>query len=204
MTGQWPAPGPSGTLGPNPSHEPRRSWLAYFVVGVSCAAIGATVAALIATHAATSRASITAQPVTVTAAATPPASPAPLPTDQADRRTCNAWLAAGEEIHAAQAAMPTLPSGMTILDPAVRQNPDWSAAVKKAAKQYGQAGDVLAAGIASGTTAILDQSANSAVNALHALNIADSTFDLANGNTYQMVRESAATMDVLCDRLAPR
>jgi hypothetical protein len=100
--------------------------------------------------------------------------------------------------------MPVLPQGMTILDPAVRQSPEWSAAARRAADLYGQAGDLLAAGSTPGITVILSQAATSAVSALHALATTDATFDAANGNTYHMVRESADTMDVLCDRLAPR
>ena len=48
---------------------------------------------------------------------------------------------------------------MTIVDQAVRDNPDWTAAVHKAADSYGKAGDTLAAGIAPGTTTILNQAA---------------------------------------------
>ena len=97
-----------------------------------------------------------------------------------------------------------IPQGTTILDPAVRANPTWTAGVERAAGLYGQAADTLAAGIAPGTTTILTQSAGAAAAALRALETGYKTFDQANGNTYHVVKESADTMDVLCERLAPR
>ena len=192
---------------PRPPRDTQRRWPAFVGVAVASAAVAATVTALITsqvvrTDSASGRS--TAPAITVTATPATPAPPAPLPAAQADRQTCSAWLTTGDKIHAAQAAMPSLPQGVTIGDPTVQQNPDWSAAVRRAADLYGQAGDVLAAGIAPGTTPILSQSAASAVNALHALATADATFDPANGNTYHLVHESADTLDVLCDRLAPR
>ncbi|WP_293003393.1 hypothetical protein [Mycobacterium sp.] len=190
-----------------PPRDTTRRWHGFALAAAAGAAIAATVTALITSQVVRTDAVAghsTAPAVTVTATPAAPAPPAPLPTAQADRQTCNAWLAAGDKIHAAQAAMPKLPEGMTILDPAVRGTPEWSAAVRKAAGLYGEAGDALSAGIAPGTTSVLSQSAHSASSALHALDTADSTFDPANGNTYHLVRESADTMDVLCDRLAPR
>jgi hypothetical protein len=142
--------------------------------------------------------------VTVTATPSPPLKPAPLPAAQADRQTCNAWLAAGDSIHAASAAQSEIPKGMTILDPAVRDNSDWTAAVRKAANLYRKAGDTLTAGIVPGTSTILDQAATTAASALHTLSTAYGAFDAANGNTYHVMRETADTMDVLCERLAPR
>jgi hypothetical protein len=172
---------------------------------VAVAAITAVVTANVTAgssgHTGTTAAPATA---TVTVAAPTPAAPAPLPEAQANGRTCAAWLSAGDLIHAASAALSVIPQGTTILDPAVRANPAWTAGVQKAASLYGQAGDTLAAGIAPGTTSILDQTANAAANALHALSTGYGTFDAASGNTYHVVRESADTMDALCNRLAPR
>ena len=167
------------------------------------ATIAAIIAANVAAHRRDSGAPTTA---TVTVTATPPAppTPSPLPAAQADRQTCQAWLAAGDQIHAASAAQSVIPKGMTIVDQAVRDNPDWTAAVHKAADSYGKAGDTLAAGIAPGTTTVLNQAATTAADALHALSTAVATFDAANGNMYHVVREAADTMDVLCERLAPR
>lgn len=107
-------------------------------------------------------------------------------------------------IHTATAALATIPHGTTILDPAVRASPDLTAAVQRAAKQYKKAGDKLAAGIAPGTTAILDQAATTTAAALLTLSSGYGAFDAASGNTYSVMRESADTMDALCNRLAPQ
>ena len=74
----------------------------------------------------------------------------------------------------------------------------------RAAAEWGRAGDTLSAGIAPGTTAILDKSAVAAAAALQALGIADETLDVAGGNTFHVWKESADTVNVLCDRLAPQ
>lgn len=189
---------------PPPTAEaaPRRRWPA-FAGGV---AIGAVIAAAITAAITTQTGDTTATPATITATATPPAptTPPPLPAAEANRHTCDTWLATGELIRGASSAQSVIPQGMTILDPAVRANADWSAAVQRAADQYKQAGDKLATGIAPGTTTILDQSARSTAVGLTALSTAYRTFDEANGNAYHVVKESADTMDVLCERLAPR
>ena len=168
------------------------------------AVVAGTLASVIATQAGGHRANTAPAPVTVTATPAPPSPPPPLPSAQADRQTCNAWLAAGDKVNEASVAQSVIPKGMTILDPAVRNNPDWSAAVRKAADLYGKAGDDLAAGAAPGTTGILDQAAVVAVKALHTLSTAVATFDEANGNAFQTWKDSASTVNVLCERLAPR
>lgn len=173
-----------------------------FVGGV---AIGAVVAAaLTAGLMAGTRDTATRTPVTITATPPAPTTPAPLPAAEANRATCDAWVAAGDLIHAASKAQSAIPQGMTILDPAVRTNPDWSAAVQRAAEQYKQAGEKMGSGIAPGTTTILDQSARATAAGLTTLATAYNTFDEANGNAYHVVKESSDTMDVLCTRLAPR
>jgi hypothetical protein len=93
---------------------------------------------------------------------------------------------------------------MTILDPQVRTNPQWSAAVAQAADFYGQAGDILTAGIAPGTSVMLSKTATATGEALHALSTSEAAFDATNGNAYDAVHNSADSMDVLCERLAPR
>lgn len=184
-----------------PAPAARRRW-PVFVGGV---AIGAAIAAAItaALMAGTSD-TATRTPVTITATPPAPTTPAPLPAAEANRATCDAWVATGDLIHAASKAQSAIPQGMTILDPAVRANPDWSAAVQRAAAQYKQAGDKLASGIAPGTTTILDQSARATAAGLTTLATAYNTFDEANGNAYHVVKESSDTMDVLCNRIAPR
>ncbi|MBS4728282.1 hypothetical protein MSM1_07975 [Mycobacterium sp. SM1] len=170
------------------------------------AALAATIASIVTATAITTRdparvttgstVSITAQPSTPVMSA--------LPAAQADRQTCQAWVAAGNQIKAASAAQAIIPEGFTILDPAVQANPAWKAGVQRAAELYGQAGETLAAGIAPGATPILAESAAAAAAALRALATGYKTFDPANGNNYHVMKESSDTMDVLCDRLAPR
>lgn len=148
--------------------------------------------------------STTASTVTVTQ--TPAAAPTqnPLALPDADRQTCRAWSAAGKSIQAATAAQAVIPERMTILDPAVRANPEWKAGVLKAAELYEQAADTLGQGIAPGTTSILEQAADAAVPALRLTATGYKTFDEANGNAYHVMKESADTMDALCNRLAPK
>jgi hypothetical protein len=198
-------PGFPPTPYPPPSRQ--RRWPTIVAIAVASAAAAATVTALITaqiSHRAGSAPTHTPG-ATVTVTATPSAAPtpAPLPTAEADRKTCSAWLAAGDKIHAATHALSVIPKGMTIAAQPVRDNPEWSAAVHTAADFYSQAGDTLAAGIAPGTTTILNQSATAMAAALHALSTADATLDAAGGNTFHTMHESSDTMDVLCERLAP-
>jgi len=187
-----------------PAPAARRRWPT-FIGGV---AIGAAIAAAItAALMAGTRDTATRTPVTITATATPPPAPetpAPLPAADANRHTCNTWLSAGKLINDAATELSVLPSGVKILDPSVRSNPGWTAAVQKAAKLYGQAADTLAGDIAPGTTKILDETSGATAAALRVLSTGYATFDDAAGNTYHMMKESADTMDALCNRLAPR
>lgn len=186
--------------------RPRRRWpiaAGFTAVAVVAATIATVITAQVASRGGSGRAY---PPATVTVTATPPAPPKPpsLPTADADRRTCQAWWAAGDKIHAASDAQAVIPKDMTVMDPPVRENPEWTAAVHKAADFYDQAGDTLAAGIAPGTTIILARAATTAAAALRTLSTAYGTFDVANGNAYVVMRETADEMDVLCERLAPR
>ncbi len=129
-----------------PQPQSPRGWPTLAGVAVVSALITATVTALITSRVSgrdNSSGHPTAPAVTVTATPPPPAPPAPLPTAQADRQTCNAWHAAGDQVHAATQAQNVIPKGVTILDPAVRENPEWAAAVKQSADLYGQAGRTL-------------------------------------------------------------
>ena len=204
----WASPGaaPPPGWGPAPPRAGRR-WPEITAAAIISAVIAATSAAIVATRVARLHGSQSASvvaPVTVTAP--PPASPPPirLPQAEADRRTCNAWLAAGKHVDAAGNELAVIPQGLTITDRSVRDNPEWSAAVHRAAAEWGRAGDTLSAGIAPGTTAILEKSAVAAAAALQALGIADETLDVAGGNTFHVWKESADTVNVLCDRLAPQ
>lgn len=210
--------------GPVPNHSqgwpppavyapgPRRRWVGMSLAAAAGAVAAATTATVITTHVDSQRISAASKTTTATVTATvtatatppPPSTPAPLPPAQADRQTCDAWHDAGDRIHDATHTLAAIPKGSTILDPQVRDNPVLSDSVRKAAQSYDQAAVTLAAGIAPGATPVLYQSATAAAAALHALSIGDATFDAAAGNTYHVVREAADTLDVLCNRLAPR
>ena len=197
----WPPP-PYPPQQPTTAAAPRR-WPA-FVGGV---AIGAVIAAAITAAIATQTTGSTttaATPVTITATPPAPTPPAPLPAAEANRHTCDAWLASGNLISDASTAQSVIPQGMTILDPAVRANPDWTAGVQKAARLYGQAADTLDGDIAPGTSPVLTQTANTVVDALRALSTTTSAFDDASGNAYGVTKSAANAMDVLCERMAPR
>jgi hypothetical protein len=176
-------------------------------VAIASAALAAAITTVITTNvgggAAGGHTAITTTR-TVTVIPSPSSSPEPLPTAQADGRTCTAWLSAGDLIHAASTAQSVIPKGTTIVDPSVRNNPTWTSAVQKAADLYGQAGDTLAAGIAPGATPMLAETATTVVDALRALSTTTRGFDDASGNAYSVTKEAGNAMDVLCNRLAPR
>ena len=211
MMSNGPFPDPTRGWSPPPAvytPGPRRRWVGMSLAGAAGAVVAAITATAITTHVDSQRISTASKTTTatVTAPATPPppSTPAPLPPAQADRQTCDAWHDAGDRIHDATHALAAIPKGSTILDPQVRDNPVLSDSVRKAAQAYDRAAVTLAAGIAPGATPVLYQSATAAAAALHALSIGDATFDAAAGNTYHVVREAADTLDVLCNRLAPR
>lgn len=181
----------------------RRRW----PIAVAGAATGALITALVATlivdqHETKAKPKV---PATITATATPsaPLAPTLLPTAEADRHTCDAWLAAGQKIHDAAGVISVIPEGLTVLDPGVRDNPQWSAAVRAAGELYGRAGDILADGIAAGSP-ILERAAWAAAWSLRALSTADVPLDAANGNIFDAWKHNANVVNVLCDRLAPR
>ena len=142
--------------------------------------------------------------VTVTVAPAASPSPAPLPAAEADRQTCRAWHAAGEQIHAASRAQSVIPKSRTVLDPAVLANAQWAGAVRTSAEFYRRAGDTLAAGITPGNTTVLGQAATSTADALRTLSTAFGTFVAVGGNANHVMDEAAREVDVLCERLAPR
>lgn len=197
----WPPPAPYP-----PAPRPRRRWVATVAAAVISAAVAATLASIITAHN-TGRdnpAAATTSTVTVTAQPPTPSTPAPVPAADADRTTCQAWVSAGTLIRAASSAQSVIPPGMTIVDPAVQDNPAWKAGVIKAGDLYGQAADTLAAGTPQGTTPMLEQTAAATVGALEALSTTTTGFDEASGNGYAVVKSVANAMDVLCERLAPR
>jgi hypothetical protein len=141
---------------------------------------------------------------TVTIPAPKPAAPAPLPTAQADRHTCQqGWVAAGNFTDQAVDSLRTLPDAVKVGDPAIRSNPDWMAAVQRAADAYRNAGDVLAANISPGTTPVLAEASRTAVQSLKLLAIALDSTDPAVGNAGEIVDAAGAQVGRLCQRLAP-
>ncbi len=187
-----------------PADDRRRRWLVRVAAGVVGAVVAAVVAAVITVQArdtTTVAAPVAPTPVTVTVPAPTPAPPAPLPTAQANRQTCATRAETSRLISAASTAQGVIPQGMTILDPAVRANPDWTAGVQKAGALYTQAGDTLQ--VAPGTTPVLADAVTSASKALHALGTAYTNFDAVSGNAHDMAKQASKAMDVLCDRLAP-
>lgn len=204
----WPPPAYPG-YSPRPSAPeqpsgPRRRWPLLAAVAATGIAIGAVAATIVTTQTGDTTTATVTTTVTETAAPPSPTAPPPQPEATANRQTCNAWLSAGERIDIADAELAILPSGVKVLDPAVRANPQWSAAVKNAAGEYQKASDILAKGITPGATPILDQAAQAAVAALRVLSTSYGAFDPAAGNTYFTWKESADTVDVLCERFAPR
>lgn len=198
---------PSYPPGYTPPQPPRRRlWPAFVGVGVGSAAVAALVTALI-TSGSNSAEPITSRAATatttVTVAPSSPPAPAALPTAQADRQTCQAWLTAGALINSSANARSVLPSGMTVSDPAVRANPDWSSAVQRSAGLYRQAAEVLRSRVAPGSTEILAASAQAEAATLQALSISVGGYDAANGNNYEAAKQGGNAMDVLCQRLAP-
>ena len=92
---------------------------------------------------------------------------APLPTAQADRQTCHGLHRDAGSHHRLGHRCTICPStGVTILDPAVQANPEWTAAVRKAGESLQQASDVAQGRDSPGTTPVLAEAANTAVKAL--------------------------------------
>jgi|SRR5271166_712583 len=190
-----------------PADDRRRRWpvvVAAGVVGAVVAAVAAAVITVQARNATTVTAPQAPAPVTVTVPAPTPASPAPLPTAQADRQTCQqGWLATQDPAKAATNALAILPPGAKILDPAVQNNPEWAAAVRRAGEFYQQASDALQAQIAPGSTPVLTQAANTAVKAFHVLGNSYTKFDPISGNAHDIAVKASDQMAALCTRLAP-
>ncbi len=200
-----PPPLPPGYSPQPPGRSPRsrRRWPVLIGAGIIGAVIASTAAAVITVNArdTTTAAPPLPTPVTVTVAPPTPAAPAPLPTSQADRQTCETRAAASRLISEASVAQGVIPEGVTIIDPAVRSNPAWTAGVQKAGSLYIQAGDVLK--VTPGATPVLAEAVTTASKALHALGTAYTTFDGASGNAHDIAGQSSDAMDVLCGRLAP-
>lgn len=145
-----------------------------------------------------------AHPVTVTVPAPTPAKPAPLPTEQANRQTCDQGLTPAERfIDEAEAALATLPSGVKIGQAEVPANPAWNDAAQRAAGAYQRASDALGAAIAPGTTPMLAEAARTGVKELLLGASAIRTNDSMIGNVVEIGNETAKMLATLCDRFAP-
>jgi len=188
-------------LPPGPPAGGSRRW----PVLVGAAIIGAVVSAVAAFAITTQARDTTVQglpaPTTGTVAAPTPAPPVPLSAEQADRQTCGPREEVSRLISAASEAQGVIPQGMTILDPAVRSNPAWTAGVLRAGSLYTQAGDVLK--VAPGTTPALAQAVTTAASALHALGTAYTSFNAASGNAHDIAKAASNAVDDMCQRLAP-
>lgn len=188
---------------PRPPAE-RRRWPVLVAAGV-VGAVAATITAAVVTAKALDTTSASAPTalahVTVTAAPRTPISPARLPVEKADHRTCQKRAEASRLISLALTVQGVIPKGMTIVDPAVRSNPEWAAAVQRAGALYNQAGDSLQ--VAPGTTQILTNAVTAAAKALHALGTFYASFNKVSSDAQEIAKNASGTMDALCDRLAP-
>lgn len=205
----WPPPPPAGPPFqpyPQPPTEGRRRRGPVVAAAVLGAVLPAVATAAIAVQ---SRPDPTAAPaahapVTVTVPAPKPAAPSPLPTEQANRQTCDQGLTPAEKyIDEAQAALATLPTGIEVGEGVVPTNPAWNAAVQRAAAAYERASEVLNAGIAPGTTPMLAEAAATDVKELRLLAEANRTDSLVIGNAIEIANASAKTIATLCNRFAP-
>lgn len=197
----WPPPSPYPAAPPRPRHR----WAVTAAVAVVSAAVAATLAGIITAN--TDRDSETAaaaSTVTVTAQPPTPSTPEPMPAADADRTTCQEYARAGDLLRSATTVLQIIPADKTVLDPAVRSNPELAAATQKAASLYGQAADALAMGTAPGTTAVLAQSAHAMSEALGAMATAYRTYDANVADVYEVGKASDGAMATLCTRLAPR
>lgn len=197
----WPPPTPYP-----PAPRPPRRWVATAAVAIVSAAVAAVLASIITAHntgrdsapaAAVSTITVTAQPST-------PNTPAPLPTADADRTTCQSYARSGELMRSATTVLQIIPPDKTVLDPSVRSNPDMSAATQKAAALYGQAADAMSMGTAPGTTTVLAQSARALSESLSAMATAYRSYDPNVGDVYEVGKAADGAMATLCTRLAPR
>lgn len=197
-----PAAPPNPPL-PAPPTGSRRLWPQLAAGAAIGAALAAVVTLAITSGGPSASTTTPAAPAPVTITAAAPPGPAPLPLDQANRQTCQqGWLSASTHIRSATQAQSAIPVD-SILDPAVRANPSWTAAVHDAGAEYRQAADALKAQIAPGASPILLATSNTAVNAFHALGDAYNTFDDLNGNAHAVATDTAEQMSALCTRLAP-
>lgn len=188
-------------LPPGPPSGRSRRWPVLLAAAVLGAVVSAGAAFAITTQAQDTTVQGLPAPSTVTVPAPKPTSPTPLPTEQADRQTCGSTADASRLLSEASEAQGVIPQGMTIMDPAVRSNPAWTAGVQKAGSFYAQAGDVLK--VTPGTTPLLASAVTNAANAFHALGTAYSTFSDVNGNAYDIAKAASKAMDTICQRLAP-
>lgn len=189
-------------LPPGPPRQPRL-WPALVTAGVIGAAVASIAAGTITAQVRDNAAPAAPESVTITVPAPVPPAPAPLPVAQANLQTCAARATASQLISDASTAQGVIPPSMTILDPAVRSNADWTAAVQRAGDLYRQAGDTLQNNIAPGATPILTSTITTAAHSLRALGDAYATFDPASGNARDAAKEASDAMDVVCKRLAP-
>lgn len=202
-----PAPGYSPRPRPSVAERKRRRWPAYVAAAAAGAVLASVAAAVVTTQVRATQPMAEQAPAPVVTQAPPaPASPAPapLPAAQADSQLCKSgWIEAGNLIDKASAAIGELPVGMKISDPAVRENPEWSASVRRGGDYYRQASEALSAQIVPGATPVLAEAANTTVSALKVLSTATTSANDLNGNAFRIADTAANQMGTLCTRLAP-
>jgi hypothetical protein len=213
------APPPSGYPPPPPGYPPLpppgqpiprnrrpRRWPLTVAAGV-VGAVVASVAALgftLHSRSADSTPTQAGAPVTITVPSPTAASPSPLPEAQADRQTCQqGWIPAGNLTGDAQGALHTLPPGVKVGDPQIQSNPAWKSAIDQAATSYHRAADSLEGAIAPGTTPVLAEAAQAAVNALRLLADSYAVNAPILGNSVDIANDAGGHVGLLCQRLAP-
>lgn len=197
-------PGLPFDLANPPPTRSRRRWPILLAAGLAVAVTSAAAGSLITAGALTAsdQSTVTVDTSSTVTVTAEPTTPATLPAAEANRATCDAWATAGQSIRAASAAQATVPDGVTVLDPEVQTNPAWKAAVTDSANFYDKAANDLGAGITAGATPVLFQTGRAATAALSALASTFRAFDEASGDAYDLMKVSADSLDVLCERFA--
>ena len=189
---------------PVAEHRPQLRWPLLLAVAASTALLTAAITAVV-TASAVSGGRSTSLPVTFSKTPMPPPvrASAPLPIAQADQNTCAAFADAGEQMTTADRALELIPPETAALDREVSTHPDWADAIEDASAVYAQAAQTLAAGTASGSTPLLESTAQALSLEIKALAAAYQTYDSSLGDLVNARKSTEGAMAQLCERLAP-